>query len=361
MSPIERYNEDCKRAGFVRDPVQLEAVEKLQLLYQQLLDKNTNFSSKLLTFFGKSKPIKGIYFWGGVGRGKTYIMDLFCHSLAQKINLKRIHFHRFMYWLHQQLKRHKGEQNPLKAVALKLASEVQVICFDEFFVNEIGDAMLLGRLFETLFAENVVLVTTSNIPPSRLYWKGLHRDRFLDTIKLIEKHTQVIEMDGGIDYRLRTLKKVKVYHFPLQKAAEESLQKSFKILTGDESLEASSIYIQGREIPVVAVAAKVLWCSFEALCEGPRAAADYIELSRIYPSIFISGIPQLDDSKIEATRRFVTLIDEFYEHNVKLIISAESPIETLYNDEKLSFEFKRTVSRLQEMQSEDYLAREHLP
>jgi cell division protein ZapE len=341
--------------------VQQCAVQKLQTLYLQLIARNNNLGSKILSFFGKNKSIKGIYFWGGVGRGKTYIMDLFCQSLDQKIKVRRIHFHRFMYWVHQQLKEHKGEQNPLKAVALKLASEVQVLCFDEFFVNEIGNAMLLGRLFDTLFTANVVLVTTSNIPPQKLYWKGLHRDRFLDTIRLLEQHTEVIEMDGGTDYRLRALKQVEVYHFPLEQAAHENLQKSFQNLTGGESLDISSIYIQGREIQVEAVAPKVLWCSFKALCEGPRAAADYIELSRIYPTILLAEIPKLDDSKIEATRRFVTLIDELYEHNVKLIISAENSIEQLYSDEKLSFEFKRTISRLQEMQSEDYLAREHLP
>ena len=361
MTPLQRYKNDCEKPDFVFDPVQQQAVQKLQLLYDQLLDQKNSIGTKILSFFGKNKPIKGIYFWGGVGRGKTYIMDLFCHSLDQKIKVRRIHFHRFMYWVHQQLKQHKGEQNPLKAVALKLSSEIQVLCFDEFFVNEIGDAMLLGRLFDTLFAENVVLVTTSNIPPQKLYWKGLHRDRFLDTIQLLEKYTEVIEMDGGIDYRLRALKQVEVYHFPLDQAAQKNLEKSFHNLTGGESLKTSSIYIQGREIPVVAVASKVLWCSFKALCEGPRAAADYIELSRIYPSILLAEIPKLEDDKIESTRRFVTLIDEFYEHNVKLIISAEYAIENLYHGKKLSFEFKRTVSRLQEMQSEDYLAREHLP
>ncbi len=361
MTPLQRYKIDCEKADFVFDSVQFQAVEKLQLLYDELLqNKNYGWLTKLKNYFS-NKTTKGIYFWGGVGRGKTYLMDLFCHSIESKIKVKRIHFHRFMYWVHQQLQQHKGEQNPLQVVANTLAEEIQVLCFDEFFVNEIGDAMLLGRLFEALFAQQVVLVTTSNIPPQRLYWKGLHRDRFLDTIKLLEKNTVVMEMDGGTDYRLRALKQVEVYHSPLDKKATENLQKSFNRLAGGESLNTNSIYILGREIIVEAVAPKVLWCSFDALCNGPRAAADYIELSRIYPTILLSELPQLNDSVIESTRRFVTLIDELYEHNVKLIISAKKPINEIYSGEKLAFEFKRTVSRLQEMQSEEYLSREHLP
>ncbi len=362
MTPKSRYLVDCETAGFVKDPVQLQAINALDALFHQLIQKQQqSWFNKFKHLFSAKTPIQGWYFWGGVGRGKTYLMDVFCHTLQPHIKVKRMHFHRFMYWIHQQLIEKKGTQDPLKCVGKELAKEAKVLCFDEFYVSEIGDAMILGRLFETLFKYGVVLVTTSNIPPSRLYWKGLHRDRFLPTIDLIQQHTQVMEVDGGKDYRLRALKQVEIYHWPLDENAQQNMANSFDKLSGGETINGDSIMILGREIQILGQSAKVLWTSFTSLCEGPRSAADYIELSRIYPSILLSELPQLSDRKLESVRRFITLIDEFYEHNVKLIISAETAIEHIYQGDTLSFEFRRTTSRLKEMQSESYLEREHIP
>lgn len=367
MSFQSQYQHDCEEKGFITDRAQLAAVDLLQQLFLQLKSYNKNsLWSRIKRYSGLTRPIKGIYFWGGVGRGKTYLMDLFCDTLQKESNsrVRRIHFHRFMYWLHEQLKLNKGEVNPLKKIASQLSDDIDVLCFDEFFVAEIGDAMLLGRLFETLFAKGIVLVSTSNIPPDRLYYKGLHRDRFLPTIELIKQNTQVFQMDGGRDYRLRTLKKVATYYSPADKQSEQALWSSYQKLGANDmqpGKTVSEVIIAEREIPVRAISNKIIWFDFAHLCQGPRSAADYIEISRLYPTVILSNVPQLDDSVIAEVRRFITLIDEFYEHHVKLIISAANPLDSLYIGEELSFEFRRTSSRLEEMQSESYLGLEHLP
>ncbi len=367
MSFQSQYQRDCEENGFIDDPVQQQAVELLQQLFLQLQSLNQDSGwYRLKRYIGLNKPIKGIYFWGGVGRGKTYLMDLFCDTLQKKsgTRVRRIHFHRFMYWLHEQLKLNKGEVDPLQKIANQLADSIDVLCFDEFFIAEIGDAMLLGRLFETLFSRGMVLVSTSNIPPHRLYFKGLHRERFLPTIELIKQHTQVFEMDGGRDYRLRALKKVAIYYSPADAKSEQILASSFKKLGGNEietSQTFTEVIIAEREIKVRAVSNKIIWFEFAQLCHGPRSAADYIEISRLYPTVILSHIPQLDDHIRAEVRRFIALIDEFYEHHVKLILSAAKPLHDLYVGEQLSFEFRRTTSRLEEMQTKSYLGLEHVP
>ncbi|PIP81073.1 MAG: cell division protein ZapE [Gammaproteobacteria bacterium CG22_combo_CG10-13_8_21_14_all_40_8] len=361
LSPKYQFLAHCEFAGFAKDPVQLMAIEALDELYQQLLEQQQqSWFSQLTSAFIKKESPKGIYLWGGVGRGKTLMMDLFFQSLENKLPIQRLHFHRFMYWVHQQLIAHKGQQNPLTWIAKELASQTKVLCFDEFFVSEIGDAMILGRLFETLFAKGVVLVATSNIPPSKLYWKGLHRSRFIPTIQLIEQNTQIIEVDNGKDYRLRTLIQMHVYHQPLGSESQLSMQQCFDKLSGGEKLPSQHILIQGREIKVIAHSSKILWCSFNSLCEGERATIDYIEISKIYPTILVSEIPTLQDLDASAVRRFIALVDELYEHNIKLIISAEKPAENLYQGEQLAFEYQRTLSRLTEMQSSTYLSQQHI-
>lgn len=304
-------------------------------------------------------PVGGLYFWGGVGRGKTYLMDVFYDALpfAEK---KRTHFHRFMRHVHQELKTVDGQKDPLLLVADRFAEQTRVLCFDEFFVSDITDAMILGGLMEALFARGVTLVATSNIVPDGLYKDGLQRSRFLPAIDLIKQHTVTVNVDGGVDYRLRVLERAELYHCPLDYEADISLRRSFDSLAPEIGQADLEIEIEGRGIPVRWVADDVAWFDFLALCDGPRSQNDYIELAREYHAILISNVPLFDDSDDQA-RRFINLVDEFYDRNVKLVLSAAVPLNELYQGGRLGFEFERTQSRLLEMQSHDYLAREHKP
>jgi len=306
------------------------------------------------------EPEIGLYLWGGVGRGKTYLVDTFHDSLPFDKKL-RVHFHRFMQRVHAELKQLEGEKNPLLIVADTLAGEAQVVCFDEFFVTDIADAMILGGLMEALFARGVTLVATSNIEPRYLYENGLQRQRFLPAIALIEKYTSVINVDAGVDYRLRTLQQAELYHSPLDAGADESLQRSFEQLAPEAGKHGERIEINGRYLTVRCLADDVAWFDFEQLCDGPRSQNDYIELARIFHAVLISGVPAFDATMDDQARRFVNLVDEFYDRNVKLVLTAAKPLLELYGGGRLEFEFQRTISRLQEMQSHDYLAAEHLP
>lgn len=369
LSPVARYERDLLRDDFRRDPSQAQAVQHLQALYDVLVaDWQNETASALNGFFKKlfgrstTPVIRGLYFWGGVGRGKTYLMDNFFESLPfpQKM---RMHFHRFMRRVHGELKQLEGQKNPLKKVADIIAAETKVICFDEFFVSDITDAMILGTLMSELFERGVVLVATSNIVPDGLYKDGLQRARFLPAIALLKKHTQVINVDGGVDYRLRALEQAELYHYPLDAQADLSLQKSFRSLLASSSDEKSNqvLMVEGREIHSRFSAEGMVWFDFEAICDGPRSQHDYIELSKEYHSVFISNVPALGRANDDQARRFVNLVDEFYDRQVKLVLSADRPLVELYSDGKLNFEFQRTVSRLLEMQSHEYLAKEHRP
>ena len=361
QSPLIRYQRDIEENEFTFDEAQHKAIEQLDILFHQLIETERTSNGFIHRFLNKTnKPLTGLYMWGGVGRGKTYLMDSFYDVLPIK-KKKRLHFHRFMYWVHQELKDHSGQSDPLIKIAKKLAEETRILCFDEFFVSDIADAMILAGLFQEMFTLGISLVTTSNIVPDRLYWNGLQRSRFLPAIDLIKRHTQILNVDGGIDYRLRTLEQAEIYHSPLDQAAEDNLQFSFTHLAVDAIEENTKVLINGREISVRAKADGVLWLDYESACAGPRSAKDYIELSKLYNSILLSSVPQLDDEKNDQVRRFISLVDEFYERNVKLIISAAVDLQHLYSGKILAFEFKRTLSRLQEMQSHDYLAKEHLP
>ncbi len=366
-SPKARYERDLRSPGFRADAAQAEAVEKLQQLYKALVRAGEwpaiGWRARWYKLWGRTpEPVKGLYLWGGVGRGKTYLMDNFYESLPFSRKL-RVHFHRFMRRVHGDLKQLSGEKNPLEQVAVRMAREARVICFDEFFVSDITDAMILGTLLEALFERGVTLVATSNIAPAELYRNGLQRARFLPAIALLERHTQVVNVDGGTDHRLRALEQAELYHWPLDAAADESLMRSFRSLVpADGELRTDKVIeIEGRPIPSRYLAEDVVWFDFYALCEGPRSQNDYIELAREFHAVVISNIPALGRTNDDQARRFINLVDEFYDRQVKLVVSAAEPLVDLYGEGRLEFEFQRTVSRLLEMQSTEFLARPHKP
>lgn len=359
MTPLARYQQDLLRPDFVADPAQKTAVVHLQRLFDDLVQTHKR-TGVLSRFFPRKVACKGLYFWGGVGRGKTYLMDAFYESLPFDQKL-RLHFHRFMRRVHQELRTLKDQKNPLDCVADRLASETRVLCFDEFFVSDIADAMILGSLMEKLFARGVSLVATSNIVPDRLYENGLQRERFLPAIVVLKANVEIVNVDGGTDYRLRVLEQAELYHWPLDAKADQSLAASFASLSTEPGKENLVLDIEGRDILARRVADDVAWFDFVALCDGPRSQNDYIELAREYSAVILSNIPTLHIGIDDQVRRFVNLVDEFYDRNVKLVVSAEKSLPELYSGGKLTFEFQRTQSRLLEMQSHEYLARPHRP
>ncbi|MZI91817.1 cell division protein ZapE [Vibrio sp. CAIM 722] len=366
MTPKQRYEQDLTQEEFKRDDAQALAVNALDTLYHQLVefdqkpDVKPTMWQKLLGKKAPSQPApKGLYFWGGVGRGKTYLMDTFYDALPIKHKM-RSHFHRFMLRVHNELSLLHDVSDPLDIVADKLAAETKVICFDEFFVSDITDAMILGTLFQALFERHVILVATSNIPPKDLYRNGLQRARFLPAIALIEANCHILNVDGGVDYRLRTLTQAEIYHSPLDDQANASLQHYYQQFTGLDKPHQQQIEINHRQIDVTSTYDGVLFATFAQLCQTARSQNDYIEMSRLYHTVILADVRQMGESNDDAARRFIALVDEFYERHVKLIISAEVELEALYTHGLLEFEFQRCRSRLIEMQSQEYLARDHL-
>jgi cell division protein ZapE len=362
------YERQLRERGFRADPAQRAAVDALEDVRKRLLAKpraKPNGAKRLLKRLGAkgaaaAQPERGLYLWGGVGRGKTWLMDLFFTTLpiTQK---RRRHFHRFMYDVHAQLKTLANVESPLEQVADTLASQARLLCFDEFFVTDIADAMILGTLLDALFRRGVTLVATSNIRPRDLYKDGLQRARFLPAIELLERHTRVLAVDGGTDYRLRQLTQAGTY---LDSGAPDTagrLDALFANLADGNTQVGGTVEIEGRAIPVVRESANAIWFEFEALCEGPRSQNDYIEIARDYQSVIVANVPQLGPHRENAARRFIALVDELYDHNVNLIVSAAAPPDAIYRGERLAFEFQRAVSRLVEMQTQEYLAREHRP
>jgi len=366
LTPLQKYQQDLTRDDFSYDQAQENAVKHLQRLYDELIApqaKPTGFAHKLKSLLGGSsneKAIQGLYFWGGVGRGKTYLVDTFFEALPFE-NKMRVHFHRFMHRVHHELTSLQGQSDPLKIIAKKFAQEARIICFDEFFVSDITDAMILGGLFEELFSHGVILVATSNIIPDDLYRNGLQRARFVPAIDLINLHTDVVNVDSGVDYRLRALEQAEIYHYPLDADADRNLLTYFEQLAPEPGHDVGSIEIEGRKIEVRLDADGVLLVDFRALCDGPRSQVDYMEIARCYHSILLSNVEQMGQASDDIARRFIAMVDEFYERRVKLIISAEVEMELLYTTGQLNFEFRRCLSRLQEMQSHDYLAEAHKP
>lgn len=361
MTPLQRYLNDLETHLIIADQAQKKAVQALERLYHELKNKSEDVPRKGFWPFSKKTdkakmPVWGVYMWGGVGRGKTYLMDLLVECLPHD-GVLRLHFYHFMQQIHHQLTDLQGEKNPLQLIARNIANETRLICFDEFFVSDITYAMLLGTLFEALFKEGVGLVATSNIQPDQLYRNGLQRSRFLPAITLIEKHCEVINVDGDTDYRLRTLTQADCYHWPLDEQSTVQLEKAFSELTRHEPV-SGQFEIAGRQIDYLGKSDGVLYISFEALCQSARSSQDYIEIASRFHTVILAQIPALDDTLNDATRRFITVVDEFYERHVALLLSAECSPQNLYQGKRLAFEFERCQSRMQEMRSEEYL---HLP
>ena len=364
MTPLQSYQRDLDSGDFSFDESQREAVNQTQALYEALLSNGSASGTTLSSFFSRftgnnTEQIKGLYFWGGVGRGKTWIVDAFydCLPFDEKL---RMHFNRFMRMVHGELKLLTDTQDPLNIIARNISEKAKVICFDEFHVSDITDAMLLGGLFKALFEEGVILVTTSNEHPDKLYWDGLQRERFLPAIELLKQHTTVINVDEGVDYRLRYLDKAKIYHQPLGLQAEESLLENFNHISPEAGVANKPIFIEHRQIETLRSADGVVWFDFTAICDGPRGPGDYIEIGRLYQTVLISNVPKMSEDQNDLARRFITLVDEFYDRNVKLILSAAEIPENLYQGKYLANSFKRAVSRLIEMQTHDYLCKQHL-
>jgi cell division protein ZapE len=359
----ELYARELSSRGFGDDPAQLAAVARLDALRRRLLRAPRAWlprSFRVLVRRRPDRPVRGLYLWGGVGRGKTWLMDLFFESLPFD-ERRRQHFHRFMHDVHAQLASLKDERDPLEQVAETIASGTRVLCFDELQVSDIADAMILGNLFDALFRRAVTLVATSNTAPRELYRDGLQRARFLPAIALLERHLEVWRVTGATDYRLRELTQAGVYLSAGAAATPGRLEQLFARLADHGARAGGTIVIEGRPITVIREGCGVVWCDFTALCAGPRSADDYIEIAREYHAVMLSGVPVLDGANDDEARRFIELVDEFYDRNVKLIVSAAASPPELYRGERLAAPFERTVSRLVEMQSAEYLAREHRP
>jgi len=363
MSPRERYRDELARGVLRPDPAQAALIEELERVHHSLLARRDGgWLARLAHRFGGGgdAPVRGLYVWGGVGRGKTHLVDLFFRASPLDAKL-RIHFHRFMQCVHGELRALPDREDPLGIVAARIAKRARVLCFDEFHVSDITDAMILGRLLAGLFEHGTTLVATSNIEPSRLYADGLQRERFLPAIALIEQHTKVIHLDGGADYRLRALERARTWYAPLGPETDHGLAECFRALASEDRVEGGALVILGRPVPTVRHAGGIAWFDFEALCAGPRSVADYIEIARDFHSVMLSRIPVLDDERRDPVRRFIHLVDELYERNVNLIASAAAPPDGLYRGRRLAEPFERTRSRLFEMQSTDYLGRGHIP
>lgn len=356
IGPAQRYRSALEADNLQADAAQQRAVEALQRVWDEVAQQRRGGWLR----GRKPQRVRGVYMHGGVGRGKTMLMDLLAETLPARHTL-RMHFHHFMADTHESIGQHKDTADPLEPIAAALARNTRVLCFDEFFVSDVADAMILGRLMTRLFAHGLTLVATSNIAPENLYPGGLQRERFLPAIAALQQHCEVLSVDGDTDYRLRELQRAPTYHHPLGAHTDEQLLRRWQQLTAETPRRAGQVRILGRDIDYVAAAQGVAWFDFEALCGGPRAASDYIELAREFGTVLLAEVPQMDYSRENEARRFLHLIDEFYDRRVKLILSAAVPLNQLYAGQRLSFEFARARSRLEEMQSVEYLALPHQP
>ncbi|MEO8444958.1 MAG: cell division protein ZapE [Gammaproteobacteria bacterium] len=359
-----RFQTAVTELGLSEDPAQARAMRVLARVGRELAARPAprrmpRLFQRFLPGRPPVQPVRGAYLWGGVGRGKTLMMDLFFDWLPFE-DKRRYHFHRIMSRVHGRLAGLRNTQDPIAVVATEVAREARVICFDEFFVSDIADAMLLGRFIESLLERNVTLVATSNSAPADLYRGGLQRQRFLPAIELISRHTEVVHVDGLMDYRLRVLEAAEIWHAPLDAGADTNLERYFSEIAPEHGTSNGRLDVLGRRIAVRRLAEGVAWFDFAALCDGPRSQEDYIQIARSFQTVIVSGVPQLDETRENAARRFIALVDEFYDRRVNLIVSAAEPISRIYTGQRLQREFERTRSRLLEMQSVEYLAAGHL-
>jgi cell division protein ZapE len=350
------YEATLRQRGYTSDAAQLRAIDALGRCEQEWADYKARRSNAVTKLLVRPPIPRGVYMWGGVGRGKSFLMDCFFQSvpLTRKT---RLHFHEFMREVHRELQDLKGTPNPLQELGARIARRFRLICFDEFHVSDVTDAMILHRLLESMFANRVSIVTTSNFHPDGLYPNGLHRDRILPAIALLKSKLEVINVDAGTDYRRRTMEQVPRYLYPLRPEAEAALSKAF-----DEIAEARDddpvLHIEQREITARRKAGGVIWFDFKWLCGGPRSQNDYLEIASRFHTLILSNVPQMAPRMASEARRFTLLIDVLYDRRVKLIMSAEVPADQLYLEGPLAHEFPRTVSRLMEMQSAEFLALE---
>ena len=369
---IDEYKALTSRNDFYSDKAQLEAIDFFEQIYSNISGEKkisgSLFNNVVLNAFKKEKSPQtlGLYLWGGVGRGKTFLMDLFFNKLPIK-NKKRIHFHRFMNETHELLKNYKNTEDPLKKIAKDISKKTKVLCFDEFFVNDIGDAMILSNLLKYLFHFNVIIIFTSNTEPKNLYKDGLQRVKFLPAIELIGNYTNIVHLKDGQDYRLLKIKSSNLYFTPCSEDNDQEMQLYFNSIAPDwfnwftrkPVFQGSYIEINHRKISIRFISNNTVWFDFDNLCGDGRSIDDYIEIAKIYENVFISNIPVLDDNQKDSARRFINMIDEFYDRKVKIILSADALIEKLCKVTKLESEFKRTESRINEMQQEKYIQMEH--
>ena len=361
LSPSQVYSRGAAAGEWQPDAAQLAVLPALDRIHAQLTQSHPDsMLGKLAARLRPATPVSGLYLWGGVGRGKTFLADLLFEQLGD-VPRRRWHFHRFMGEVHARIRALPDTADTLSVVARDLAADLRLLLLDELFVGDIGDAMILGRLFDQLFASGVTVVTTSNIPPDELYRDGLQRDSFLPCIALLKSHCQVVQLDSAQDYRLRQLTRATTYLCPLGAASEQALTEHFEHLAAHAPRSSGPLLVNDRPIASKMQADGIVWFEFSAICEGPRSAADYVEIARDFHSVFISNVPVLDGGREDATRRFVHLVDEFYDRHVNLLLSAATAPASLYTGTRLQLEFARTSSRLIEMQCTRYLALEHRP
>ncbi|AKJ28967.1 cell division protein ZapE [Caldimonas brevitalea] len=353
----ELYEQTLQERGYKSDPAQLRAVQALQRCYDEWVDYKARRSNALTKLLRRPPLPRGVYMFGGVGRGKSFLMDCFFHAVPVQ-RKTRLHFHEFMREVHRELADLKGQPNPLDELGRRIARRHRLICFDEFHVADVTDAMILHRLLESLFEHRVSIITTSNFHPDGLYPNGLHRDRILPAIELLKEKLEIINVDNGTDYRRRTLEHVQLYHTPLGPPADAAMQQAFEELA-ERRDEDPLLHIEHREIRARRRAGGVVWFDFQALCGGPRSQNDYLELATQFHTLLLSNVPRMPPRLASEARRFTWLVDVLYDRRVKLILSAEVPAEQLYTEGPLAHEFPRTVSRLNEMQSAEFLSLEH--
>jgi cell division protein ZapE len=358
----EYYARLLERRGYLADAAQLNAVEHLQRLYEDWSAYKERRSSYLRKLLVRPALPRGVYLWGSVGRGKSFLMDSFylCLPLERKV---RVHFHHFMRDVHREMQELKGTEDPLDALAERISRRHRLICFDEFHVNDIADAMILGRLLKRTLDRGVVYCMTSNYPPDKLYRDGLKRENFLPAIALINQHMDIVEVDAGVDYRLRAMEQVRVYHSPLGEAADREMREAFDRIADVEE-ETGPFMLEGREVECLHRAGGVAWFDFRTLCGWGRSQHDYLELARCFHTIMVSGVPRMGLELADEARRFTLMVDVFYDNKVKLILSADAVPDNLLKREEaagdariraMMFEFDRTASRLTEMQTKTYL------